>query len=142
MLSTELFSFQVSDEQLQNSPSRADGIDEVSEAHLRLFGCELIQQAGILLRLPQVVMATGQVLFHRFYCKKSFKDYTPEVGCVPSRTRRNPGRCRRAGASRQPLPRAAECGVFLPLPGGQAGGADLAEGARDHPRDAQARQPA
>ncbi|EFJ06759.1 hypothetical protein SELMODRAFT_236447 [Selaginella moellendorffii] len=39
---------------------------------LRLYGCELIQESGILLRLPQAVMATGQVLFHRFYCKKSF----------------------------------------------------------------------
>ncbi|KDP34899.1 hypothetical protein JCGZ_09187 [Jatropha curcas] len=60
------------DEQLQNSPSRKDGIDEATETTLRIYGCDLIQESGILLRLPQAAMATGQVLFHRFYCKKSF----------------------------------------------------------------------
>ncbi|XP_022861239.1 cyclin-L1-1-like isoform X1 [Olea europaea var. sylvestris] len=39
---------------------------------LRIYGCDLIQESGILLKLPQAVMATGQVLFHRFFCKKSF----------------------------------------------------------------------
>ncbi|CAK8543214.1 unnamed protein product [Lathyrus sativus] len=60
------------DEQLTNLPSRKDGIDEATETALRIYGCDLIQENGILLRLPQAVMATGQVLFHRFYCKKSF----------------------------------------------------------------------
>ncbi|KAG5584121.1 hypothetical protein H5410_044555 [Solanum commersonii] len=59
-------------EQLINSPSRKDGIDEVTETALRIDRCDLIQESGILLRLPQAVMATGQVLLHRFYCKKSF----------------------------------------------------------------------
>ncbi|KAJ6767889.1 CYCLIN [Salix koriyanagi] len=52
--------------------SRKDGIDEATETTLRIYGCDLIQESGILLKLPQAVMATGQVLFHRFYCKKSF----------------------------------------------------------------------
>lgn len=31
---------------------------------------------------PQAVMATGQVLFHRFYCKKSFARFNVKV-CGP-----------------------------------------------------------
>eukprot|EP00253_Pinus_taeda_P028809 PITA_28809 len=72
MIYTAIDTFYVTDEQIANSPSRKDGIDEQTEMTLRLFGCELIQESGILLRLPQAVMATGQVLFHRFYFKKSF----------------------------------------------------------------------
>lgn len=52
---------------LQPSPSRADGVDPTEELMHRAFGCELIQEAGILLRLPQVVMVTGQNLLHRFF---------------------------------------------------------------------------
>ncbi|GMH28538.1 hypothetical protein Nepgr_030381 [Nepenthes gracilis] len=72
MIYTAIDTFYLSDEQLKNSPSRKDGIDEETETTLRIYGCDLIQESGILLKLPQAVMATGQVLFHRFYCKKSF----------------------------------------------------------------------
>ncbi|KAF4371906.1 hypothetical protein G4B88_016969 [Cannabis sativa] len=64
--------FYLTHDQLQNSPSRKDNIDEPTETTLRIYGCDLIQESGILLRLPQSVMATAQVLFHHFYCKKSF----------------------------------------------------------------------
>ncbi|KAI9104818.1 cyclin-like protein [Phlyctochytrium arcticum] len=59
--------------QLENSPSRQDGLSAEHERELRVFGCELIQSAGILLRLPQVAMATAQILFQRFYYVASFK---------------------------------------------------------------------
>ncbi|XP_051116478.1 cyclin-L1-1 [Andrographis paniculata] len=72
MIYTAIDTFYLTDEQLKNSPSTKDGIDEATEATLRIYGCDLIQESGILLKLPQAVMATGQVLFHRFYCKKSF----------------------------------------------------------------------
>lgn len=72
MIYTAIDNFYLTDEQLQNSPSRKDGIEEATETTLRIYGCDLIQESGILLKLPQAVMATGQVLFHRFYCKKSF----------------------------------------------------------------------
>nr|XP_024396544.1 cyclin-L1-1-like isoform X3 [Physcomitrium patens]PNR39960.1 hypothetical protein PHYPA_020240 [Physcomitrium patens] len=72
MIYTALDTFYVTEELLSNSPSRNDGIDEMTESTLRRFGCDLVQESGILLKLPQAVMATGQVLFHRFYCKKSF----------------------------------------------------------------------
>ncbi|KAK4493032.1 hypothetical protein RD792_018152, partial [Penstemon davidsonii] len=72
MIYTAIDTFYLTEEKLKNSPSRKDDIDEATETTLRIYGCDLIQESGILLRLPQAVMATGQVLFHRFYCKKSF----------------------------------------------------------------------
>ncbi|KAF4802009.1 Cyclin-L1 [Turdus rufiventris] len=56
-----------------------DGLDLQCETDLRILGCELIQAAGILLRLPQVAMATGQVLFHRFFYSKSFVKHSFEI---------------------------------------------------------------
>uniref|UniRef100_A0A3P9PTS8 Cyclin L1a n=1 Tax=Poecilia reticulata TaxID=8081 RepID=A0A3P9PTS8_POERE len=56
-----------------------DGLDLNTETDLRILGCELIQSAGILLRLPQVAMATGQVLFHRFFYSKSFVKHSFEI---------------------------------------------------------------
>ena len=49
------------------TPSAKDGIAATVERQHRLFGCEVIQQAGALLSLPQVVMVTGQNILHRFY---------------------------------------------------------------------------
>ncbi|KAL3829996.1 hypothetical protein ACJIZ3_018798 [Penstemon smallii] len=72
MIYTAIDTFYLTEEQIKNSPSRRDDIDEATETTLRIYGCDLIQECGILLRLPQAVMATGQVLFHRFFCKKSF----------------------------------------------------------------------
>lgn len=72
-------------ERLNPTPSSLDGLDEETETDLRILGCELIQTAGILLKLPQVAMATGQVLFHRFYFSKSFVRQPMEVtamGCL------------------------------------------------------------
>lgn len=37
-------------EQLYNSPSRKDGVDEATETKLRVYGCERIQEGGILLK--------------------------------------------------------------------------------------------
>lgn len=41
-------------EKLDETPSSLDGLDSETEIDLRILGCELIQTAGILLRLPQV----------------------------------------------------------------------------------------
>lgn len=38
----------------KSTPSEADGLDRETETDLRILGCELIQTAGILLKLPQV----------------------------------------------------------------------------------------
>jgi hypothetical protein len=58
-------------ETIENSPSRADNVSKTDEDEQRVFGCELIQEAGTLLRSPQEVMATGQTLLHRFYYRQS-----------------------------------------------------------------------
>lgn len=44
----------IPDEKLQFTPSMADGLEKETETDLRILGCELIQTAGILLKLPQV----------------------------------------------------------------------------------------
>ncbi|KAF8660537.1 hypothetical protein HU200_057641 [Digitaria exilis] len=85
MIYTAIDTFYLTDEQLLDSPSRKDGIDEDTETALRVYGCDLIQESGILLRLPQAVMATAQVLFHRFYCKRSFVRFSAKrvaASCV------------------------------------------------------------
>ncbi|XP_054569640.1 cyclin-L1 isoform X2 [Eptesicus fuscus] len=69
----------IPEERLSPTPSMQDGLDLFSETDLRILGCELIQAAGILLRLPQVAMATGQVLFHRFFYSKSFVKHSFEI---------------------------------------------------------------
>ncbi|KAJ8675286.1 hypothetical protein QAD02_011072 [Eretmocerus hayati] len=73
------------DEKLSATPSSTDGLDAETETDLRILGCELIQTAGILLRLPQVAMATGQVIFQRFYYSKSLVRHNMEttaMACV------------------------------------------------------------
>lgn len=41
-------------EKLLNTPSAQDGVSHELEVDLRLVGCECIQTAGLLLKLPQV----------------------------------------------------------------------------------------
>lgn len=49
----------LSDNKLQETPSQQDGLDKETETNLRILGCELIQIAGILLKLPQVSRTSG-----------------------------------------------------------------------------------
>ncbi|EPQ25858.1 uncharacterized protein PFL1_06533 [Pseudozyma flocculosa PF-1] len=70
--------------QLHNSPSRQDGIPEHLEYQIRLYGCQLIQGAGILLGLPQRVMATAQVLYQRFWFVSSLKHFSSRDICMGS----------------------------------------------------------
>jgi len=64
---------------LRESPSQRLGVPEAVERRHRIFGCELIQEAGILLRQPQVVMATAQTLFHRFFYRRAFTSETAQT---------------------------------------------------------------
>jgi len=41
----------VTEEQLHDTPSRKDDISEETELELRIYGCDLIQEAGILLKM-------------------------------------------------------------------------------------------
>ena len=86
-------------DKLENTPSQQDGLDKEIECELRILGCELIQTAGILLKLPQVAMATGQVLFQRFYYTKSLVQYNMETTamscvCLASKIEEAPRRIR------------------------------------------------
>jgi hypothetical protein len=67
--------FLVSDEESAQTPSRKDEIDETQEFNARLFGCEFVRRCGRMLKLNQSCIATGQVLLHRFYFKKSLKKF-------------------------------------------------------------------
>ncbi|CAH1450321.1 unnamed protein product [Lactuca virosa] len=101
MIYTATDTFYLTDEHLENTPSRKDGIDKATETTLRIYGCDLIQESGILLKVPQQVMATCQVLFHRFYCKKSFVRFNVKriaASCVwlASKLEENPRRARHA----------------------------------------------
>ena len=42
------------------------------------YGCELVQESAILLRVNQAVACTGQTLLHRFYAKRSLKKFDVE----------------------------------------------------------------
>uniref|UniRef100_A0A182PSN4 Cyclin-like domain-containing protein n=1 Tax=Anopheles epiroticus TaxID=199890 RepID=A0A182PSN4_9DIPT len=84
---------------LDQTPSQSDGLDRETETDLRILGCELIQTAGILLKLPQVAMATGQVLFQRFFYSKSFVRHSMEATamsciCLASKIEEAPRRIR------------------------------------------------
>ncbi|XP_071781993.1 cyclin-L2-like [Centroberyx gerrardi] len=112
---------QLPPERLQRSPSAEHGLSTDTEEQLRMRGCEMIQAAGILLRLPQVAMATGQVLFQRFYYCKSFVRHCAEMvamACVhlASKIEEEPRRVRdvlnvfhhlknsKGGKTRAPMP--------------------------------------
>ena len=58
--------FTITKEEKDNTPSFLDGISPLEEGLLRSSGCDLIEEGGLLLRLPQVVMCTAQILFQRF----------------------------------------------------------------------------
>lgn len=54
-------------DQLSTSSSQFDGVPADLESSLRFAGAQLTQAAGILLRLPQEIIAQAIVIFQRFY---------------------------------------------------------------------------
>ena len=54
-------------DQLSTSSSQLDGVPADLESSLRFAGTQLTQAAGILLRLPQEIIAQAIVIFYRFY---------------------------------------------------------------------------
>ncbi|KAL0484838.1 cyclin-L1-1 [Acrasis kona] len=61
--------------QIERTRSREDGVDAITEKSMRIFGCHLIQDAGIALKLPQLVMARAQIILHRIYQKLSLREH-------------------------------------------------------------------
>ncbi|KAJ1931929.1 hypothetical protein FBU59_006544, partial [Linderina macrospora] len=62
--------------QILRSPSQERGMSQELESDMRAYGCHLIESSGIVLRVPQVVMASAQILFQRFYYLASFTDFS------------------------------------------------------------------
>jgi cyclin T len=53
-------------------PSLKDGMTIKEESDKRRKTCRFIEEAGRVLKLPRVAVATAMVFFHRFYAKHSF----------------------------------------------------------------------
>jgi len=62
-------------EGLQRAPSRDDGVDPETEEQLRIFGAELIQRAGTLLRVNQMTIVSASALFQHFFFRRSFAEF-------------------------------------------------------------------
>jgi hypothetical protein len=52
------------------------------EWNCRRTGAQLIQSAGLLLKLPQAAMATAQILFQRYYYIESFSKKSLLISCM------------------------------------------------------------
>lgn len=60
-------------EQLDQSPSRQDGISRRQEALLRADSWDLIKQLGIQLRIPQTTISLASIYFIAYFSKFSYK---------------------------------------------------------------------
>jgi hypothetical protein len=60
-------------EEINNSPSILDGVAPIEERCRRAKGVNFLVQAGILLKIPQLTLATASVFFHRFYMRYSME---------------------------------------------------------------------
>lgn len=71
-------------DRLRLTPSQKDGMDSRTEQDLRILGCDLIQNAGILLRLRQKAMALAQMLFQRLYYtnRYSFQNHKMDISAM------------------------------------------------------------
>ena len=56
-------------------PSLQDGMSLQEESMKRRKTCRFIEEAGRILKLPRVAIATAMVFFHRFYAKHSFAQH-------------------------------------------------------------------
>ncbi|RDW94374.1 hypothetical protein BP5796_00137 [Coleophoma crateriformis] len=63
--------------EISSTPSVLDGLPRAEERNRRAKGVNFISQAGILLKLPQLTLATASIFFHRFYMRYSM---VPEKG--------------------------------------------------------------
>lgn len=66
------------------SPSGKDGIDTLTEKKYLIFGCELIHELVLLMRLRGPVLVTAQALLHRFYSRCSLKRFDVHIVAMAS----------------------------------------------------------
>ncbi|KAI9373729.1 cyclin-like protein [Aspergillus egyptiacus] len=71
------------DEELTRAPSQLDGMKMEQENISRSKGVNFITQVGIMLKLPQLTLATAAVYFHRFFMRYSMVDIPQRPGIHP-----------------------------------------------------------
>ncbi|EST05059.1 Cyclin, N-terminal [Kalmanozyma brasiliensis GHG001] len=69
-------------QQLAMTPTMAEGLTFDLEMELRALGCQMIQQMGVLLQLPQRTMAAAQIFFQRFWYTSSMCDFSADKVAV------------------------------------------------------------
>lgn len=90
---SSLCHFLATPEQLSTSSSQLDGVPLDLESSIRLAGTQLTQAAGILLRLPQDVIAHAIVIFLRFFIGPqggSVRTYAAQVWSIACALRESP----------------------------------------------------
>lgn len=81
----------IPEEKLSPTPSMLDGLDLHTETDLRILGCELIQSAGILLRLPQVyhIIVLSISIDSNLICRRMrnlhYLAEAAQLTCIPAR---------------------------------------------------------
>ena len=68
------------EEELLRAPSILDGLSPEKEHENRSKGVNFIIQVGIMLKLPQITLATAAVFLHRFYMRYSMQDIPGRPG--------------------------------------------------------------
>ncbi|KAB8067455.1 cyclin-like protein [Aspergillus leporis] len=71
------------DEELTRAPSQLDGMTLDAEHTSRSKGVNFITQVGIMLKLPQLTIATAAVYLHRFFMRYSMVDLPQRPGMHP-----------------------------------------------------------
>lgn len=71
------------DEELTRTPSQLDGMSMEAELTSRSKGVNFITQVGIMLKLPQLTLATAAVYLHRFFMRFSMVDLPQRPGMHP-----------------------------------------------------------
>ncbi len=66
--------------ELLRTPSVLDGLSPEKERENRSKGVNFILQVGIMLKLPQITLATANVFLHRFYMRHSMVDLPNRPG--------------------------------------------------------------
>ena len=69
--------------ELQRSPSILDGLSPEKEREFRSKGVNFILQVGIMLKLPQITLATASVFLHRFYMRHHNAECSRPAGLSP-----------------------------------------------------------
>lgn len=64
-------------EEIANSPSRADGVEAISEARTIARIADILREASRLLRLPMLTTAVAIKYWQRFYMIESLKKHAP-----------------------------------------------------------------